>query len=1136
MEISAPPQIPKFLIPHVNTFVSVFNAASKIYHWKFDEALKNGPENALAMRRDSFIMGCLRERQYPVARMKWHIEPEDKDDPAQQSVAEEVQKVVEAIPRLRRLKMQLLEAVWYGRYGAQVRYLPKLELGRRWYVPTATEPVNGDKIQFTWDGTPAVMVYGPACEWLEARGADVTRSERAPAVLLRQPYWRERFIIHKHECLDNDFFEGDLAGGVHGIGVRHYIYWMWWLRQEVMTWMLDFAERAGCGLWVWYYEAGNDTDRERVQQAAKDQNRTNYVVWPRPIGQEQPGPGVEFIATDMSGAEFLQNLVVEYFEGHIRRFIVGQELSAKSSNVGLGAGSGQAELQGQTKDQIIEHDANNLDETLTEDLIGPIMRHNFPGATFRCKHVSDVGKEQPKEKLDAAKVVFDMGIPVDGGEVRAMAGLSEPKDDAEIVQSQDLQQPGAADAMAAMGGEQGDEEGGPSSNGKQKPGGKQKQSAGDKPQKFAKEESDDDEGEGHWITVGGEANSETGAKHEGGTPIKITGDGRIVAGPAGLADKGIKNLADFGKTKVGEESGRYKPAQKPKRQQPHEMTLEEFGQHAEATGAKEMYSGSSGIKMAHYQHVRQAIRKGIDVPGHVSAAYPDLHTMATKKAATEALGYPPQDVPANQPTAKPTAAPNPNFGHAFNQAFTGLDTGQGNRVSLAAIRKAMPDVPRDEFDRELGLLRGEGYFGLAARDARFRPSPEQLQEDREHGIEEGGQYLLDVSRKKGWDKQAAAEALGYVPQENAKLTPDTAAQKFQDTLDAINSGSVNDATVSALMKEIGGMNGEQVAELLPKIRIHGRMPKGKAIETIKTMLNQQLEMHVKAQGFSSQSAAWSPTKLQSTDGQTVYTADGALLDVKQDAGKWTVGNKKNLDAWSAAALLNELKAEVPQALTAAPEASGLKGENKLAAKPRVQTKKARSLDFSEPTAKQGNLLGGEQSGGGKQEGMFSKLSKMDEREEEARKYKIKPEELHAAAKFLMETEGARSADFDKMLQSARKTYGNLTQGKQLSRSMKSFKGGDYASIPAFDVLAKEVSREHPDFFGAATGHGESTGSGGDDTITMEKLFNYLATGPQGKMGEDEAYRRALEMILEERQQRNAAVPFSRAAWAKRMMA
>ena len=57
---------------------------------------------------------------------------------------------------------------------------------------------------------------------------------------------------------------------------------------------------------------------------------------------------------------------------------------------------------------------------------------------------------------------------------------------------------------------------------------------------------DDD---GKWITIGGHAAG--GAKHAGGTPVKIDEEGNILAGGKWLKEAGVENLTDFGEKESG---------------------------------------------------------------------------------------------------------------------------------------------------------------------------------------------------------------------------------------------------------------------------------------------------------------------------------------------------------------------------------------------------------------------------------------------------------------------------------------------------------------------------------------------------------------------------------------------------------
>lgn len=64
-------------------------------------------------------------------------------------------------------------------------------------------------------------------------------------------------------------------------------------------------------------------------------------------------------------------------------------------------------------------------------------------------------------------------------------------------------------------------------------------------ERYAAKKSAKGQGEFRWVTIGGSPGEE--GQHEGGTPVKIEkATGKIVAGPKGLADKGVTKLSDFG--------------------------------------------------------------------------------------------------------------------------------------------------------------------------------------------------------------------------------------------------------------------------------------------------------------------------------------------------------------------------------------------------------------------------------------------------------------------------------------------------------------------------------------------------------------------------------------------------------------
>lgn len=422
-----------FLLPHYRTFSAVFNQFSKVYRWTSDEAIKHSSVNALAMRRDVFIMGVLRERGLAVVQTPWHIEPEDPKDEVQKDAAGRLTDVIKRTPFLQRMLLNLHEASWYGRYASQVRTGPAKILGQEATIVADHRPVNGDKIQFLWDGTPCVMVQSMATGDLAKQGATIKTGERSPMLVLDKPYWRDRFVIHTHETDDADYFESEMAGGVHGVGIRSRIYWAWWLRDELLSWMISYMEKVGAGgMRLFYYEDGNATAKANAEQAARDYSQSAALAVPLPAGADKKTAGVEIIQAPMGGIDTLCAIIADYFERHIERYIIGQSMSSKTEATGIG-GDAQAGMKADSKYRIIKFDCNNLEESLTTDLVRPLQALNCPGIDCRMAWVFDLETPESKDRLEACNTVISMGIAVKVDEVRAFAGLSKPDPDDEVV-------------------------------------------------------------------------------------------------------------------------------------------------------------------------------------------------------------------------------------------------------------------------------------------------------------------------------------------------------------------------------------------------------------------------------------------------------------------------------------------------------------------------------------------------------------------------------------------------------------------------------------------------------------------------------------------------------------------------------
>src|SRR5438132_12723502 len=241
--------------PHVMTFASLYMGAAYTYNHLWDEAMKHSRQNALAMRRDAWLMSLVRERADETLSKKWHLEADNPKDPWQKTVADGCTKIVKGIHHFQRMRRYLLEGnLWYGRYGSNVKWawrdmhLPVMQRtgpatpGMR-AVPTMAKgrvltvikhkPVNGDKINFHQDDTPYVLINSAFQDRIRGQTKIIYPNNAGAAALLLRGTWREKFLIHVGPDVDDaDYFEAEMAAGVWGCGLRHRLYCCDFLRRD----------------------------------------------------------------------------------------------------------------------------------------------------------------------------------------------------------------------------------------------------------------------------------------------------------------------------------------------------------------------------------------------------------------------------------------------------------------------------------------------------------------------------------------------------------------------------------------------------------------------------------------------------------------------------------------------------------------------------------------------------------------------------------------------------------------------------------------------------------------------------------------------------------------------------------------
>ncbi|MFO0940089.1 MAG: DUF935 family protein [Pirellulales bacterium] len=429
------------VVSHIHTSIGRIGLTSKAY-LSIDEATNDSITNAERMRKDCGIMEPLEARQRATALLNWHVEPEDSTSADQKILAQELTKIIARTARFTEFRRFMLEAIFYGRYGAAITYSKDWINGKRRTFASRCEPRHGDKLVFRYDDGEHTYPAGQVGIKVADRGPTTssrlrTNDPRSQLQYTEQGmvYWlspaeRKVFVVHKHHTEDAPFHEPRMMGRIHGVGVRDRIYWTWYAMVECLQRVLEFLDRCALGVQIWRYPAGNTIAEKKVKEAAQ-----SYVAGGRSIifcpvfpNEQADMFGVEHVEPGLAGVDSMLQVIKEFFGHKMKRYILGQTLSSEADSTGLGSGVADAHLA--TLADIIQYDAINLEETLTQDFLRNIQLWNFPkSAGYWMRFKIDTESDDAQKKMEGFKSAWDMGFRLKASDVADVIGASLATED-----------------------------------------------------------------------------------------------------------------------------------------------------------------------------------------------------------------------------------------------------------------------------------------------------------------------------------------------------------------------------------------------------------------------------------------------------------------------------------------------------------------------------------------------------------------------------------------------------------------------------------------------------------------------------------------------------------------------------------
>jgi hypothetical protein len=438
--LGASPNFGQDWLPHIHTVGGRRGIISQSY-LNLDEALRDSRSNAERMRADCGIMECIEARQRATALLNWHIEPEDSNNQDELALCAMLNDIMEATPRFTEFRRTAMEAIWYGRYANVIRYRPSLVKGQYRTIAKVWEPRHGDKLVFRYNdgsytadedqvGIRVHAAWQGQRSYRDPRTGDIVRQiepTEQGLVYWLNPWQRKTMLLHKHQIEDGPYQDPVMAGRIHGVGIRDRIYWTWYAMVECLQRVVEYLDRAAFGIEIWPYQSGNPKSQEDTERAAHEAmggGRT-VILAPLPPDDHPDRFMPQLIEPGLGGVSTTIDIIRSYFGHRIKRYILGQTLTSEADSTGLGSGVADAHMA--TFADIVEYDARNLEETITNDFVRTIQTANFP-SLWRMQPRFRIDTESPNiaAKMEAYKKAYDMGLKIKSSEVYDTIGASMP--------------------------------------------------------------------------------------------------------------------------------------------------------------------------------------------------------------------------------------------------------------------------------------------------------------------------------------------------------------------------------------------------------------------------------------------------------------------------------------------------------------------------------------------------------------------------------------------------------------------------------------------------------------------------------------------------------------------------------------
>jgi len=347
--------------------------------------------------KDPHLFSVLQTRKRAVSNLPWEIVPASDAD-RDKEIAEAVRQQIAYIPRFKKALRDLLDAIGKGFAVSEIMwdiadgevYVEELKCRhQKWFT---FDRETGQEIRLLTD-------------------ADSFEGEPLP---------EKKFIVARFEAKSGLPSRG---------GILRICAWMYLFKNYGVKDWVSFAEAFGMPLRLGKYPAGSsEEDRNVLLQAVTNIGQDAAATIPE-------GMAVEFIETVKSIAGSTHEGLPNFCDRQISKAVLGQTLTSDSGGEGSGSYA-LGKVHQNVRFDLIESDAEELAEAITEHLVRPLVEFNF-GEQDMYPEFKLIAKAQEdlNALADTVEKLTRSGLRISAAEIREKFGFRNPEDDEEILQT-----------------------------------------------------------------------------------------------------------------------------------------------------------------------------------------------------------------------------------------------------------------------------------------------------------------------------------------------------------------------------------------------------------------------------------------------------------------------------------------------------------------------------------------------------------------------------------------------------------------------------------------------------------------------------------------------------------------------------